>query len=257
MLSVLPNPAGNAIKAAALITNDESPLRERWGGWYVTGTHGSQRHLGNTIVKASESEIENINIKNYIAKMDLSRGANVTDLTSWFDAKLYLSPHSDIVALMVLGHQTHVHNLINFARYSMQSALQGKQDSKAAVDFVKDDLEKIVKAMLFSGEAPLTEPISGTSTFAAEFSNQGPRDSHRRSLRDLDLKHRLFRYPLSYVVYSKLFDQMPGPMKDYVTRRIGEVLTGEDRSQDFAHLSEADREAILGILRETKPGFLQ
>jgi len=255
MLSVLPNPSGNAIKAAALITNDESPLRERWGGWYVTGRHGRQRHLGNTIVKASEIEIDNI--KNYIARMDLSRGANVTDLSSRFDTKPYLSRHSDIVALMVLGHQTHVHNLMNFARYALQSALQEKQDSTAALDLVKDDLEKIVRAMLFSGEAALTEPISGTSGFAAEFANQGPRDSHGRSLRDLDLKQRLFRYPLSYVIYSKMFDQMPRPITDYVTRRLGEVLSGEDKSADFAHLSKADREAILGIVRETKPGFFR
>src|SRR5439155_1793490 len=238
MLSVLPNPSGNAIKAAALITNDESPLRERWGGWYVTGRHGRQRHLGNTIVKASEIEIDNI--KNYIARMDLSRGANVTDLSSRFDTKPYLSRHSDIVALMVLGHQTHVHNLMNFARYALQSALQEKQDSTAALDLVKDDLEKIVRAMLFSGEAALTEPISGTSGFAAEFANQGPRDSHGRSLRDLDLKQRLFRYPLSYVIYSKMFDQMLRPITDYVTRRLGEVLSGEDKSADFAHLSKAD-----------------
>ncbi|PYS55974.1 MAG: hypothetical protein DMG13_01925 [Acidobacteria bacterium] len=254
MLSVLPNPAGNAIKAAALITNDESPLRERWGGWYVTGTHGSQRHLGNTIVKASESDIENI--KSYIGKMDLSTGANVTDLSRWFDTKPYLSPHSDIVALMILGHQTHVHNLINFARHALQSALQEKQDSKAALDFVKDDFEKIVRAMLFAGEAPLTEAITGTSGFASDFVKLGPRDSRGRSLRDLDLKHRLFRYPMSYVIYSRTFDEMPAPIKDYVARRVGEVLNGEDKSEDFAHLSKPDCEAILGILRETKPGFL-
>ena len=253
MLSVLPNPAGNAIKAAALITNDESPLRERWGGWYVTGTHGSQRHLGNTIVKAAESDIDNI--KNYVAKMDLSTGANVTDLRPWFDTKPYLSAHSDIVALMVLGHQTHVHNLINFARYGLQSAMREKQDSKTAMDIVKDDVEKIVRAMVFAGEAPLTESITGTSGFASDFVNQGTRDSHGRSLRDLDLKHRLFRYPLSYVIYSKTFDEMPDPIRAYVNRRLREVLNGQDKSENFAFLSESDREAILGILEETKPEF--
>jgi hypothetical protein len=252
MLSVLPNPAGNAIKAAALITNDESPLRERWGGWYVTGTHGSQRHLGNTMVK-SEPDIDNI--KNFIAKMDLSAGANVTDLSRWFDTKPYLSPHSDIVALMVLGHQTHVHNLINFARHALQSAIHEKQDPGSAIDLVKDDVEKIVRAMLFAGETPLTESITGTSRFASDFVNPGPRDSHGRSLRDLDLKHRLFRYPLSYVIYSRTFDELPDSIKAYVSRRLREVLNGQDKSEDFAHLSESDREAVLEILRETKPGF--
>src|SRR5438128_367984 len=93
MLSVLPNSAGNALKAAALITNDQSPLRERWGGWYVTGTHGMQRHLGNTLVRARADDVDDM--KKFIARMDLSVGANVTDLRSKFDTKEYLSPHSD------------------------------------------------------------------------------------------------------------------------------------------------------------------
>src|SRR5262249_61489541 len=83
MLSVLPNADGNALKAAALITNDKSPLRERWGGWYVTGTHGSQRHLGNTIVRARPDDVDDM--KKFIARMDLNAGANVTDLSKRFD----------------------------------------------------------------------------------------------------------------------------------------------------------------------------
>ena len=36
-------------------------------------------------------------------------------------------------------------------------------------------------------------------------------------------------------------------------RRLHEVLTGVDTSQDFAALSAADRTSILEILRDTKP----
>ena len=107
--------------------------------------------------------------------------------------------------------------------------------------------------MLFSGETPLTDPVAGTSGFAAEFVKQGPRDSRGRSLRDLDLKTRLLRYPLSYVIYSESFDQMPPVFKDYIYRRLREVLSGEDKGAAYAHLSAADREAILAILKETKP----
>lgn len=90
--------------------------------------------------------------------------------------------------------------------------------------------------------------------FAADFASQGPRDSHGRSLRDLDLKRRLLRYPLSYLIYSKSFDEMPDVVKKYVYRRLWEV-SGEDQSKDFAHLSEPDRKAILGIVEETKADF--
>ena len=252
MLSVLPNPAGNALKAAALITNDQSPLRERFGGWYVTGTHGKQQHLGNTIVRARAEDIGDM--KKFIEGMDLRSGANVTDLSKRFDTTEYLSPHSDIVALMVLGHQTHVHNMITSGAYEIHDAIEKGLSGKMN-DIVKDAGERIVHAMLFVGEAPLTDPVAGTSGFAAEFMSQGPRDKRGRSLRELDLKRRLLRYPLSYLVYSKSFDGMPDSLKDYVYRRLRQVLSGEDTSPDFAHLSEADRKAILEILKDTKPGF--
>jgi hypothetical protein len=255
VLSVLPNPVGNAISAAALVTDDTSPLRERWGGWYVTGTHGEQRHLGNTLVRASSSEISEENMKAYIARMDLSAGANLTGLNSHFDTKSYLTPHSDIVALMILGHQTDVHNRITSAIYKLQAATQAHQSLEEIADLMKRAAEPLVRTLLFWNEAPLTEPITGTSGFAEEFVRQGPRDSHGRSLRDLDLKHRLLRYPLSYLIYSKSFDAMASPIKDYVYRRLREVLNGEDKSGEFAYLTQSDREAILGILEETKPEF--
>jgi hypothetical protein len=253
MLSVLPNPEGNALKAAALITNDQSPLRERWGGWYVTGTHGMQRHLGNTLVRARADDVDDM--KKFIARMDLSAGANATDLSKKFDTKEYLSPHSDIVALMILGHQTHVHNMITSGVYEIHDATKQGLSGQKMADAVKDAGERMVRAMLFVGEAQLTEPIHGTSSFPEEFVKRGPRDSKGRSLRDLDLQHRLLRYPLSYLIYSKSFDAMPGELKEYVNRRLREVLGSEDNSADFQHLSREDRTVILEILHETKPGF--
>lgn len=252
MLSVLPNPDGNALKAASLITNDKSPLRERWGGWYVTGTHGAQRHLGNTIVRARADDIDDM--RKFIGHMDLNAGANVTDLSKRFETKEYLSPYSDIVALMVLGHQTHVHNMITSGVYEIHDAIQQGLTAKMP-EIIKDAGEPIVKTMLFSEEAPLTDPVTGSSGFAAEFTSRGPRDNKGRSLRDFDLKHRLMRYPLSYLVYSKSFDAMPVELKDYVVRRFREILTGQDTSPQFAHLSADDRQAILEILHDTKPGF--
>src|SRR2546427_5010773 len=252
MLSVLPNPAGNALKAAALITNDQSPLRERFGGWYVTGTHGKQQHLGNTIVRARAEDIGDM--KKFIEGMDLRSGANVTDLSKRFDTTEYLSPHSDIVALMVLGHQTHVHNMITSGAYEIHDAIEKGLSGKMN-DIVKDAGERIVHAMLFVGEAPLTDPVAGTSGFSAEFMSQGPRGKRGRSLRGVGLKHRVLRYPLRYLVYSKSFDGMPDFLKDYGYRRLRPVLSREDTNPDFAHLSEADSKAILEILKDTKPGF--
>src|SRR5947199_9670098 len=109
--------------------------------------------------------------------------------------------------------------------------------------------------MLFAGEAPLTGTVLGTSSFAAEVKSQGPRDKRGRSLRELDLKQRLLRYPLSYLVYSKSFDTMPTGLKDYAYRRFREVLSGKDTSADFAQLSVTDRRTIFDILKDTKQDF--
>jgi hypothetical protein len=251
MLSVLPNPAGNALRALSLLTNDQSPMIERWGGFYVTGTHGAQRHLGNMVVRAPASEIDSI--KSYIPRLNLEPGANVTDLSTRFDTKQYPNPNSDIVALLLLAHQTHIHNLITLASFEVAEAV--KLHPETVDMLVKEDGDLLVNAMLFSGAAKFTDPIKGTSGFAVEFSSRGLRDSHGRSLKDLDLQHRLLKYPMSYLIYSKSFDAMPAPVRDYVYRRFRQILTGEDKSPAFAHLTETDRANILGILQETKPAF--
>jgi hypothetical protein len=245
MLSVFSDPTGVALNRSSVITNDKSPFAERWGGWYVTGTHGNQRHMGNQFVKEPADSLGTI--REYSKRANLSPGANITDLSKRFETSAYLTPQSDIAALMVLGHQTHIHNLITVANTNLRS--------NPTDDAIKEDGERLVDAMLFSEAVPLTEPITGTTNFAAEFSSRGPHDSQGRSLHQLDLKTRLLRYPLSYLVYSRSFDALPRPAKDYVYRRFWEVLNGKDNSAAFTHLSAADRKAILEILQETKPDF--
>ena len=114
--------------------------------------------------------------------------------------------------------------------------------------------EPVVQYLLFCDEAKLTEQVTGTSDFAREFATRGPFDAKKRTLREFDLKTRMFRYPLSYVIYSKQFDGLPVEAKDRIYRRLWEVLTGKDDSKEFAHLTPDDRRAILEILRETQSG---
>jgi len=120
------------------------------------------------------------------------------------------------------------------------------------------DVEGIVDYMLFADEAPLREPVEGVSSFTKTFPERGPRDKKRRSLRDFDLQRRLFRYPLSYMIYSAAFDSMPEVVRGRIYQRLYEVLTGKDQSRKFAGLSSEDRRAVLEIVRDTKaklPGY--
>ena len=117
-------------------------------------------------------------------------------------------------------------------------------------------VEQMIEYMFFVDEAPLSDTIQGVSTFAQTFSQRGPRDSRGRSLRDFDLRERLFRYPLSYLIYTESFNALPAAGKNYIYKRLDEILRGEDTSGEYTHLSETDRRAILEILEDTKPDFV-
>jgi hypothetical protein len=113
----------------------------------------------------------------------------------------------------------------------------------------------MVGYMLFVDEAPMNGPIKGVSTFTKTFPARGPADKQGRSLRDFDLQKRLFKYPLSYMIYNKAFDSMPEWALDRVYRRLYDVLSGKDTSPKFAKLSADDRRNVLEILRATKHGL--
>jgi len=271
------------------INGHNSPLEKRWGGWYVTGTHlrtvrdepddreppsplpigwgegsrvrgllavhrsgGGDLHLGN-VFSTDPSHPDQV---------DLSAGANVTDLRARFDTSRYLSPHSDLVALLVLEHQVRMQNLITRANYETLYALDERADGPAPAGGGAWPEQRIARAgemlleyMLFRNEAPLHGPLKGTSAFTAEFQLDGPRASKGRSLRQLDLDTRLLRYPCSFQIYSPAFAALPPEMKNYLWRRLQEILTGQDHTPTYASLSTHDRQDILEILQETKTEF--
>lgn len=255
-----------AASTPSFITDQESPIKDRWGGWYVTGKLGSQSHMGNAVVDNPQGDQPKTSEPGQAAVNKL------VALSSSFDRSTYLIPDSDVVAHLVLAHQTQMHNLITLTNYKTRLALyaeaaKSKSDGLAADAPLSDGArqqferpaEQLLRYLLFVNEAPLsasgTERIEGSSTYAREFAARGIRDSKGRSLRDFDLKTRIFRYPCSYLIYSASFDALPEPAKGYVYHRLLQVLTGQDQSADFSKLSSEDRRAIFEILLATKPGL--
>ena len=256
--SLLADVDGNPIlSAGSTVMTDRTPMSERFGGWYVTGTSGTQPHRGNSYYPAEGSALGNPGT--YVSRMNLAATSNLASLPPAVDAARYVTKHSDITALMVLTHQTELHNLISKVSYEVRSAIQDEGVSTSLSDItrtrIRNTTEPLVIAMLFGRAAEFTAPIAGTSDFAAEFAKQGPFDRKGRTLRELDLQKRLFRYPLSYLIYSESFDAMPAAAKEYAYRRLREILTGADKNVVFSHLTESDRTAILQILEDTKPDF--
>lgn len=255
--SVYPSASGQPIFSAGSHRVDHStPLADRWGGWYVTGRHGGQRHLGNVTYRSRPERGDDSD----------TSGLNVTDLADRFGASGYLAPHSDLVALSVLAHQAAAHNVLTRASFDSRAALhreaalnrdlgQAEGTRWPSTDTVLDGAATaLVECFLFCDEAPLAGPIAGTTDFAAEFRAEGPADARGRSLRDLDLERRLLRHPCSFLVYSASFDALPDEVRERFWKRMDAALSPSDPGPRFAHLSAADRRAIREILAATKPG---
>ena len=243
-----------------ILVTDETPLKNRWGGWYVTGQSGKQVHLGNVLIR---------DMKDF-DRLDELRVGNLETLDALFDTKPYVTNKSDIVALMILEHQVNAQNAITRVNFDVRTAidkergaakakegyeLRADQLSAALRKTIDDAVEPLVQTLLFDGETPLTAPISGEPRFVAQFISRALKDSRGRSLRDLDMRTRMFRYPLSYVVYSPAFDALPRAAREAVYRRVAALLRSTQKDAAVARLKPDERVAILEILAATKPEF--
>jgi len=239
--SVVATATGNTVpRFGNYVADHRSPFVERWAGHYVTGRHGAMTHLGNaTLVSSANPD-----------GLTASETMNVGSVKERFEAGRYVSPHSDIVALLVFEHQMRMTNLLTRIGWETRLARQAPRSDAAAI--VARAANEVVDYMLMIDEAPLPDRVTGTSGFAETFAAQGPADRQGRSLRQLDLSTRLLRYPCSYMIYADAFDALPSEARDAIYRRMWDVLSGREGGARYARLSAADRRAIVEILRETK-----
>jgi len=255
--SVFPKKSGHPeFRLGTTRTDHTTKFPDRFGGWYVTGDHGEMRHRGNVTI---EDDIE--------GKIDREAGANLKELPELSRPDSHLEPTSDVVALMLLEHQTQFHNFVAKASYTARQALHHQDEMNKLFgrpkEFRSDSTnrrmnsaaEKLVEYMFFCGEFELASPVNGSAKFKTEFESQGVRTEAGLSLRDLDLKTRLLKYPCSYLVYTESFNSMPDSMMDIVKKRMLEILSNQDQGESFSHLSIGDRRNILEILNETHPQF--
>ena len=240
VMSMYPLPDDKNAYAMGFTSDHRSPFSQRWGGWYVTGDTGGAAHMGNVPVMPEDQ-----------GKSKLADPLRpLASLAGLFDLKGYLSPYSDVVAQMVLAHQTHMTNLIT--RVGWEERVQSQNPSRDGAGRVEGAVEDLVNYMLFVDEERPANAIRGSSRFAEQFAAKGPQDTKGRSLRELDLKKRLFRYSCSYMIYSEAFNALPTRVKEMTYARMWQILSGQDRQQRYSVLSLPDRQTIVEILRNTK-----
>ena len=218
--------------------NHRTPLKDRWAGWYVTGSTGGQNHRGNLIGK---SEFER-------HEKDTAYPGDVMKLDHYFNVARYPGEGSDVVALMVLEHQTHLHNYLTRLNYEATIALR----QYGHLNYLKSKIEAFVRYLLFVEEAPLTAPVKGNTPFAAKFVRAGPKDGKGRSLREFDLQTRMFKYPCSYLIYSESYNQLPAELKEQIYRKLWAILTGDGSAPEYRVLKDESRVAIREILADTR-----
>ena len=227
------------------VSDHRSPFEERWGGWFITGKTGSARHMGNVTLAADATSDRAYRSPKALATLD-----------GKFNSEGYPSSYSDVGAVMVFNHQARMINLLTRVGWETRVALdkqsRNPQEIENAERLLAADSRELVDYMLFVDEVPLPGKFESTSGFKTMFEAIGPRDSKGRSFRQLDLGKRLMRYPLSYMIYSRAFDELPGATKDAVYTQLWSVLSGKEKAPKYSKLTTADRAAIAGILLETK-----
>jgi hypothetical protein len=238
-------------------TTDDTPIAQRWGGWYVTGRDGGAFHLGNIQTPADRSPVN----------IDKAKRGSVATLDTLLDTSRYLRNTSDIIALLILEHQVTVHNEIVHANYKSRVLLEHMQpDSDAATlhwaqltpqlqGRYEPMLRPLVDALLMANAAPLPRAVTTSNDFATRFQGRGPRDAGGRSLRQLDLETRVFRYPLSYLIYSEGFDALPPFVREHVYAKLAQILRQTDPGAPYGKRPAAERQAAFDILMATKPDF--
>jgi hypothetical protein len=213
----------------------------RWGGWFVTGNSRGAGHRGNQIPAFETRPVESL--------------ASVAGL---YDADGYRGATSDIAALLTFSHQTEMINLLTRASWEARAVDPALHpEARGDVSLVEAAMSavanEVVDYMLFVDEAPLPNPITGGSGFTERMSASGPRDRKGRSLYELDLNRRLLKNPCSYLIYSPAFDALPPLAKAPIYRRLWQVLSGEISDARYRVLSLGDRQAVVEILKDTKP----
>ena len=218
-----------------------TPLAERFGGWFVTGAGFA--HLGNRVLTKAEDP----------------GGTEPFGLSDVIKLDDYLRPTSDVVAHMLLVHQTQMHNRIAHATLGARKALAYRDEMAGRFGEVSESLaasvkrrierpaEELLRYMLFADEAEIPGEGEG-SPLVEEFRARG-------GMYELDLEKRLLRTPVSYLVLSPAFDALPEETLEYLRRRLEMVLSGKAELADY--LSESGRESIRRVLASRKPVLLK
>jgi hypothetical protein len=248
--SVFPDGNGRSLKNVKTFDRigHQVPFDERWGGWLLSGEVGTARHMANALASVEDG------------KATLGQAKQPS---KFFNAELHLRPDSDVLAMLLHDHQISMHHWMMEAHYRVRQGLHDakvKDTSRASLEAIesgeREDLEacvdRLMRYLLFADEAPMGEESwKDGGDYRKVFLADRRQTVDGRSLKDLKLRERIFKYRCSYMIYSKAFAALPLSLREEVYHRLYKVLTND--ADGFEHLGQEEREGILSILTETLP----
>ena len=237
--SVVPGPAGGSLTAYRLGQIGHGvPFDQRFGGWHVTGTHGITNHWGNLTGRLAAGSL---------TKIPNPPGER-------FSYAKYPVATSDMLPQLLHEHQAGFVNRVVEASYRARTALHASDGKLTAEQGAGLDAQAtiITRYLLFADEAPLPPGgVEGDAAYKADFLRTRREAAGGISLKDLDLRTRLFQHRCSYMIYSPVLAGMPKEMKQRVYQRLGKALSQDAPDKDFAYLPQAEKQAIRDILKAT------
>lgn len=255
--SLFPDANGDPLlRHGTQLVNDETPFEQRWGGWYVTGYHGSTAHRGNALARESGDQL-----------VFVPSAMRPDELSAHFETQAYLKPTSDVVALLIFEHQMAVQNSITHAGFSvrrmttyqhgLQKTFKEPETDEPVYDSVRSvfasSAQDVVDRLLFRHAALLPAGVAGHPDFVKNFAQGAPRGATGLALKDLQLGDRLFAQRCSYLIYSDSFRALPDALKVRIWDRLAAALQSHDSKERYAYLPAEERQRIRAILIDTHP----
>ena len=208
-MSVLPLSDNPHEYAQGWEMDHRTPMEDRWGGWYVTGTQVPAKHLGNVPVLHVPTSYVRANTAPSLAT---ASGA--------FDTSAYLTPHSDVVALMVLNHQTRMSNLLTRLGWQARIALHGGCETRRVTAGSSRHGVRACRLHVVRGRGANGVSREGRVRLYSRISVKGPARQEGTFAARPGFTRRLLRYPCSYMIYNDAFDALPSAAKGLVYERM-------------------------------------
>ncbi|WP_395737057.1 hypothetical protein [Prosthecobacter sp.] len=236
--SLLVSRAGSSLETYRRdVQGHQIPLEDRFGGWHLTGEHNLTQNHANVM------GIPNAG-KNQIVSVDPGQ---------YSDLSLHLLPTSDILPNLTNEHQMGFENRLVYAIYTVR---QLKHEGKgmlgaAAKAEIEERAQELARYIMFADEAKFpTKGMVGDPAYVRDFLRDRKTSKAGLSLKDLDLKTRMFKYRCSYMIYTDTWKHAPKELKDRIYYHMALYLREAPDAQ-HAHLAAAERVAIRSILKDT------